>query len=132
MSESMSPGEARSRAAAILEREGIALTEQERGAIEIADFGLADLERTGLEIVAASLTAIVPRNRFPSKPDRHNTRHPPVGVIRKKRCSVPSRRLAHVAAIQRRASRAAWRAARDYYTVFHDRALPNVSARFHP
>src|SRR5262252_913919 len=51
MSESMSPSEARSRAAAILEREGVALTEQERGAIEIADFGLGDLERTGLEIV---------------------------------------------------------------------------------
>ena len=33
MSESMSLSEARSRAAAILEREGIALTEQERAAL---------------------------------------------------------------------------------------------------
>ena len=38
-------------AAAMLEREGIAVTEQERKSIEIADFGLSDLERTGLEIV---------------------------------------------------------------------------------
>ena len=82
MSESMSLSEARSRAAAILEREGIALTEQERGAIEIADFGLGDLERTGLEIViyvntdryCAKELILFPRQTCPQH------RHPPVGA----------------------------------------------------
>jgi D-lyxose ketol-isomerase len=81
MSESRSPGEARSRAAAILEREGVALTAQERGAMEIADFGLGDLERTGLEIVVyvntdrycAKELILFPRQTCPQH------RHPPVG-----------------------------------------------------
>src|SRR5215471_13507084 len=81
MSGSMSPSEARSRAAAILEREGVALTEQEQSAIEIADFGLGDLERTGLEIVVyvntdrycAKELILFPRQTCPQH------RHPPVG-----------------------------------------------------
>jgi D-lyxose ketol-isomerase len=43
--------EARRRAAAMLAQAGIALTTAERSGIEIADFGLSDLERTGLEVV---------------------------------------------------------------------------------
>lgn len=39
------------RALAILDSAGIALTSAERESIEIADFGLDDLERTGLELV---------------------------------------------------------------------------------
>ena len=82
MSESMGPSEARLRAAAILEREGIALTEQERNTIEIADFGLGDLERTGLEIVVyvntdrycAKELILFPRQTCPQH------RHPPVGA----------------------------------------------------
>jgi D-lyxose ketol-isomerase len=81
MSGSMSPSEARSRAAAILEREGVALTEQERDAIEIADFKLGDLERTGLEIVVyvntdrycAKELILFPRQTCPQH------RHPPIG-----------------------------------------------------
>jgi D-lyxose ketol-isomerase len=81
MSGGMSPSEARAQAAAILEREGIALTEQERDAIEIADFGLAELERTGLEIVVyvntdrycAKELILFPRQTCPQH------RHPPVG-----------------------------------------------------
>jgi D-lyxose ketol-isomerase len=42
---------ARARAAAMLRRAGITLTPRERSAIEVADFGLSDLARTGLEIV---------------------------------------------------------------------------------
>ena len=42
---------ARERAAAVLAEARIALTEQELEAIEIADFGLSDLDRTGLEVV---------------------------------------------------------------------------------
>jgi len=42
---------ARNRAYDMLTAAGIALTPEERGNIEIADFGLGDLERTGLELV---------------------------------------------------------------------------------
>ena len=41
--------EARERAAEIFAQAGIALTDAERSAIEIADFGLSKLEETGLE-----------------------------------------------------------------------------------
>jgi D-lyxose ketol-isomerase len=43
--------EARQRAAAMLAEAGIVLTTAEREAIEVADFGLGDLERWGLQIV---------------------------------------------------------------------------------
>jgi D-lyxose ketol-isomerase len=43
--------EARARAAQRLEAAGIALTQAERNAIEIADFGLSRLDETGLQIV---------------------------------------------------------------------------------
>ena len=39
------------RAAAVLAEAGIVLTPAEQQAIEVADFGLSDLERTGLEVV---------------------------------------------------------------------------------
>jgi D-lyxose ketol-isomerase len=39
------------RAAQMLDDAGIALTKTERAQIEVADFGLGDLERTGLELV---------------------------------------------------------------------------------
>jgi len=42
---------ARERAAEVLARAGIALTEAEVGAIEVADFGLSRLDETGLQIV---------------------------------------------------------------------------------
>ena len=42
---------ARERAAAMLEDAGVALTESERLDIEVADFGLSDLDRIGLELV---------------------------------------------------------------------------------
>lgn len=81
MSGSMNPGDARARAAALLAQAGIALTEQERANIEVADFGLADLERTGLEIVVyvntdrycAKELVLFPRQTCPQH------RHPPVG-----------------------------------------------------
>ncbi|HOF86628.1 MAG TPA: D-lyxose/D-mannose family sugar isomerase [Armatimonadota bacterium] len=43
--------QAQSRAAAALAAAGIVITPAERAAIEVADFGLGDLERIGLEIV---------------------------------------------------------------------------------
>lgn len=42
---------ARARARRALEQAGIMLTEREAKGIEVADFGLSDLERTGLELV---------------------------------------------------------------------------------
>jgi D-lyxose ketol-isomerase len=42
---------ARRRAAAALAEAGIVLTADEREAIEVADFGLGDLERTGLQLL---------------------------------------------------------------------------------
>lgn len=43
--------QAQKRAAAMLKKEGIALTQEELQNIEIAEFGLGELEQTGLEIV---------------------------------------------------------------------------------
>jgi D-lyxose ketol-isomerase len=43
--------DARQRAAEMLLRVGIVLTPQEQASIEVADFGLGDLERTGLAVV---------------------------------------------------------------------------------
>lgn len=43
--------DAQARAHIYFEKAGIVLTEDEKQSIEVADFGLGDLERTGLEIV---------------------------------------------------------------------------------
>ena len=69
------------RAAAMLDRVGIALTEKERANLEVADFGLNDLARTGLELVVyenndrycAKELVLFPRQTCPEH------RHPPVG-----------------------------------------------------
>lgn len=47
----MSREEAKKRAAAMIEAAGIAVTQTEKDNLEIADFRLGELERTGLEIV---------------------------------------------------------------------------------
>ena len=47
----MDAPEARERAAAMLAEAGIVLRPEEREAIEVADFGLGELERFGLQIV---------------------------------------------------------------------------------
>lgn len=60
---------------------GIVLTPEERDAIEVADFGLDDLERSGLELVVyenndrycAKELVLFPRQTCPEH------RHPPVG-----------------------------------------------------
>jgi D-lyxose ketol-isomerase len=73
--------EARERAAAMLAEAGIALTPAERDAIEIADFGLGNLDEVGLQIVVyvntdrvcAKELVLFPRQTCPEH------RHPPVG-----------------------------------------------------
>lgn len=72
--------EARTRSLPYFERAGIILTEQEKANIEIADFGLGDLERTGLELITyvnterccAKELVLWPRQTCPEH------RHPPV------------------------------------------------------
>jgi D-lyxose ketol-isomerase len=72
--------EARERAAAMLADAGIVLTPSEREAIEVADFGLGQLDQFGLEIVVyvntervcAKELVLFPRQTCPEH------RHPPV------------------------------------------------------
>lgn len=74
--------QARDRAAAMLAEAGIVLTDGERATLEVADFGLADLDRTGLELVVyenndrycAKDLVLFPRQTCPEH------RHPPVGA----------------------------------------------------
>jgi D-lyxose ketol-isomerase len=71
----------RRRAAGMLERVGIVLTPEEVARIEVADFGLADLERTGLQLLTyvntdrycAKELVLFPGQTCPEH------RHPPVG-----------------------------------------------------
>ena len=73
--------EARARAAVMLSQVGIALTPEEQEYIEIAEFGLGELEHTGLELVVyvnndrycAKELVLFPRQTCPEH------RHPPVG-----------------------------------------------------
>ncbi|WP_420454369.1 D-lyxose/D-mannose family sugar isomerase [Rubrivirga sp.] len=73
--------DARRRAAALLESAGIVLTPQERADIEVADFGLGDLDVSGLELVVyenndrycAKELVLFPGQTCPEH------RHPPIG-----------------------------------------------------
>lgn len=73
--------DARSRAFVYLTRAGIALTPEEKENIEVADFGLSELESTGLELVVylnterccAKELVLFPHQTCPEH------RHPPVG-----------------------------------------------------
>jgi D-lyxose ketol-isomerase len=73
--------DARARAAEALAAAGIVLTDAERAEIEVADFGLNDLARSGLELVVyenndrycAKELVLFPRQTCPEH------RHPPVG-----------------------------------------------------
>ena len=72
---------ARDRALAFLEKAGIILTPAEKESVEVADFGLDDLEHTGLQLVVyintdiycAKELVLFPRQTCPEH------RHPPVG-----------------------------------------------------
>ena len=72
---------ARARAREYLERVGIVLTPEEAANIEVADFGLGELETTGLQLVVyvntervcAKELVLFPRQTCPEH------RHPPVG-----------------------------------------------------
>lgn len=73
--------EARRRTAEILSETGVVLTDEEKATIEVADFGLDDLDRTGLQLVVyvntdrycAKDLVLFPGQTCPQH------RHPPVG-----------------------------------------------------
>jgi D-lyxose ketol-isomerase len=77
----MTHDEARERAAAQLAAAGIVLTDRERAELEVADFGLGQLEEIGLQLVVyenndrycAKELVLFPRQLCPEH------RHPPVG-----------------------------------------------------
>ncbi|HEY7349122.1 MAG TPA: D-lyxose/D-mannose family sugar isomerase [Ktedonobacterales bacterium] len=121
--------QAQQRAAEMLARLGVVLTPQEREQIEIAEFGLGELERTGLEIVVyvntdrycAKELVLFPRQTCPQH------RHPPIGQAPGKmetfRCrwgkvwlyvegAAAANPQAHIPA-----------GSEAYYTVFHEIAL---------
>jgi D-lyxose ketol-isomerase len=72
---------ARDRAAAMLAEAGIVLTAAERETIEVADFGLGELERWGLQIVVYVNTERVCAKELVMFPGQAcpEHRHPPVG-----------------------------------------------------
>jgi D-lyxose ketol-isomerase len=120
---------ARARAKRLLEEAGIMLTPEEAERVEIADFGLSDLENLGLELityinterVCAKDLVLFPRQTCPEH------RHPPVGTDPGKeetfRCRrglvyvyLPGTPTPNPGAVPPR-SRAA------HFTVFHEYAL---------
>ena len=125
---------ARARAAGMLAKAGIVLTREERANIEVADFGLGDLESTGLELVVyvntdrycAKELVLFPRQTCPEH------RHPPAagepGKMETFRCRTgrvwlyteggPATRPAGrpTSSLNARVPRGSER----YYTVFHE------------
>jgi D-lyxose ketol-isomerase len=77
----MTAEEARARAAAMLAEAGIALTDAERDAIEVADFGLGRLAEIGLQLVVYVNTERVCAKELVLLPNQTcpEHRHPPVG-----------------------------------------------------
>jgi D-lyxose ketol-isomerase len=75
-------GEARQRAAEMLEQAGFALTPAERAEIEVTDFGLGRLDEIGLQLVVYVNTERVCAKELVLFP--HQTcpehRHPPIGA----------------------------------------------------
>lgn len=116
---------AQERAASMLDEAGIVLTPEEREGIEVAGFGLGELERTGLELVVytnndrycAKELVLFPRQTCPEH------KHPPVqsdpGKMETFRCRrgrvwlyVEGPATEHIQARVPEGSK-------DYYTVFH-------------
>ena len=125
----MTEAEARGAAAARLEEAGVALTEKDRGAIEIADFGLGRFETEGLALLVyvngprycAKELVMLPGQTCPEH------RHPPVDTAPGKQETFRVRRgrvrlYVEGPATEGAAARAPAGSA-DGYTVFHEIAL---------
>ena len=120
---------ARRRAAAMLERVGIVLTPAELAHIEVADFGLADLERTGLQLITyvntdrycAKELVLLPHQTCPEH------RHPPVdgqpGKMETFRCRWGTVHLFVEGPSTGETSARPPAGSESYYTVFHELVL---------
>ena len=78
----MNHAEARERAAAMLDRAGVALTAAERAQLEVTDFGLGRLDEIGLQLVTYVNTERVCAKELVLFPHQlcPEHRHPPVGA----------------------------------------------------
>ena len=120
---------ARRCAAAMLERVGIVLAPAELARIEVADFGLADLERTGLQLITyvntdrycAKELVLFPGQTCPEH------RHPPVGSEPGKmetfRCRWGTVHLYVEGPSTAESSARPPVGSESYYTVFHELVL---------
>lgn len=121
--------ELRDKALAVLQEAGIALTESEKGEIEVADFGLNDVYHTGLQSIVyintdrccAKEMILLPQQTCPEH------QHPPVGEYPGKEETFRCRRgkvylyvegtpTADIKAVVPEGSE-------EYYTVFHEIVL---------
>jgi D-lyxose ketol-isomerase len=121
--------EARRRAADMLARAGLAITPEELTRIEVADFGLADLENTGLQLITyvntdrycAKELVLFPRQTCPEH------RHPPVGGEPGKmetfRCRWGTVHLFVEGRATTTSTARPPRGSEDCYTVFHELVL---------
>lgn len=117
---------AQRRAAEMLDRAGIVLTAAERENIEVADFGLGELERTGLEIVTyvntdrycAKELVLFPRQTCPEH------QHPPVqgdrGKMETFRCRWGTAWLCVEGEPSPKPMASPPAGSEDHYTVFHE------------
>ncbi len=117
---------AQERAAAMLDEVGIAMTPEERNNIEIAEFGLGELERTGLELITyvntdvycAKELVLFPRQTCPEH------RHPPVaggpGKMETFRCRSGIVWLYVEGEPAAQPKGQVPEGSEDYYTVFHE------------
>jgi D-lyxose ketol-isomerase len=118
--------QAQSRAADMLSAVGMVLTPQEQAQIEIAEFGLEDLERTGLEVVVyvntdrycAKELVLFPRQTCPQH------RHPPIGQVPGKmetfRCRWGKVWLYVEGEAAKQPQAHVPEGSEEYYTVFHE------------
>jgi D-lyxose ketol-isomerase len=120
--------EARTRARRLLEEAGIVLTPQEAERLEVADFGLSDLENLGLELityvnterVCAKDLVLFPRQTCPEH------RHPPVGDDPGKEETFRCRQgtvYVYMPGQETPKRGAATPHRSEYFTVFHEYAL---------
>jgi D-lyxose ketol-isomerase len=120
---------ARTRAAELLARAGVVITPAERAQIEVADFGLADLEHTGLQLITyvntdrycAKELVLFPAQTCPEH------RHPPVGADPGKmetfRCRWGTVRLYVEGPSTAESTARPPVGTEAYYTVFHELVL---------
>jgi len=116
----------RERAARLLDRAGIAVTDEERAGIEVAEFGLDEVERTGLQIVVyvnndrycAKELVLLPRQTCPEH--RHPPRAGDPGKMETFRCRWGKVWLYVPGPAAPRPNARVPEGSKDHYTVFHE------------